>query len=278
MNSVLKTTLLLALMTGMFMGVGYLIGGQQGMMIALGLGLMMNFASYWWSDKMVLRMQGAKQLDIAAYPQVERIVRELATRDQLPMPKLFFVDTPVPNAFATGRNARHAVVAVTRGIMEILSEQELKAVLAHELGHVKNNDMLVSTVAASIGGAISYLAQMAFFFGGNDEEGGGNPIAALAAMLLAPVAAMIIQMAISRSREFMADDHSAEMGNAHELASALKKLEAFKPGLKNHHQSPNEQATAHLMFMNLFNSEGLSSLFSTHPSTKARVDRLNRPR
>lgn len=278
MTSVFKTTLLLALMTGLFMGIGHLFGGQSGMLIALAIAIVMNFGMYWFSGSMVVKMQGATPLDTKQYGNIERMVQELAQRDNLPMPRLYFVDTPVPNAFATGRNPKNAVVAVTRGITEILSDAELKAVLAHELGHVKNNDMLVSTVAASIAGAISYMAQLAFFMGGSDEEGNGNPLAMIAAMILAPIAAMIIQMAISRGREFGADEHGAKHGFGHELASALQKLEDVKPHMKNYRPSPNEEATAHLMFANMFNKQGLASLFSTHPSTKARVERLTKIR
>ena len=269
-----KTTLLLGLLTGLFVAVGYMLGGESGMVIALFFAIAMNFFTYWFSGSMVVKMQGATALDTAKYPYVEKAVRELTEKDNLPMPKLYFVDTPIPNAFATGRSPKAAVVAVTRGITEILNEKELKAVLAHELGHVKNYDMLVSTVAASIGGAVSMLAQMAMFFGGNDEDS-PNPIAAIAMMILAPIAAMIIQMAVSRGREFGADAHGAElMGSGHDLASALQKLEQIKPALQNVKPTPNQEATAHLMFTNMFNMSGFASLFSTHPSTESRVERL----
>lgn len=279
MKAFFKTTVLLAIMTGLFMGVGYLVGGQSGALIALGLAAIMNFGTYWFSDKLVLKMQGATPLDETRYPQVRDMVQQITTRDGLPMPKLYFVDTPVPNAFATGRSHSHAVVAVTAGIMDILNDRELYAVLAHEIGHVKNYDMLVSTIAATLGGAISYLAQLAFFFGGNDEDGNSNPIAALVMMILAPLAATLIQLAVSRSREFGADAHSKEItnGDGRDLASALEKLESIKPALQNHRPTPNEEATAHLMFTNMFNMQGLSSLFSTHPSTEARVARLLKP-
>lgn len=276
MRSAAKTTLLLGIMTGLFLVVGYLLGGQNGMMVALGFAAISNFAMYWWSGSLVLKMQGATPLDIARYGNIERIVQDLAARDSLPMPKLYFVDTPIPNAFATGRNPENAVVAVTRGITEILDDNELRAVLAHELGHIKNNDMLVSTLAATIGGAISTLAQMAMWFGGNDENS-PNPIAAIAMMILAPLAAMMIQMAVSRSREFGADEHSAHLlGSGDDLASALEKLDAMKPALRKYQPTPNQEATNHLMFANMFNAEGLSALFSTHPSTKARIERLKR--
>lgn len=259
---------------GLFMLVGYLLGGQSGMVMALLLGCGVNLFMYWFSGSLVVKMQGAKPLN-GNYPEVERIIADLVQRDNLPMPKLYYVDTPIPNAFATGRSPQHAVVAVTSGIMEILTESELRAVLAHELGHVKNRDMLVSTIAACMAGAISYIAQFAFMFGGRDEDGGGNPIAAIVAALLAPFAAMIIQMAISRSREFLADEHSAHtLGSGRELESALLKLESWKQSAPPIKPSPNEEVTASLMFANMFSMQGLASLFSTHPSTADRVKRL----
>jgi heat shock protein HtpX len=276
MKQIFKTTFLLALLTGLFMAVGYFIGGQQGMLIALGFAAVTNIGMYWFSDSIVLKMQSAKPIEEGQYPQVVRIVQDLATRDGLPMPKLYYVDTPIPNAFATGRSPSHAAVAVTMGIVGILTDAELKAVLAHELGHVKNRDMLVSTIAATVAGAISYLAQMAFFMGGSrDEEGNSNPLAALAMLILAPLAAVLIQMAVSRSREFLADEHSANVLNGgSDLASALMKLENFKHSVPPIEASPAEQASAHLMFANMFSANGLASLFSTHPSTEARIARL----
>lgn len=283
MKSFAKTTLLLGLLTGLFLSVGYALGGRGGAIIALLMATVMNFGMYWFSGSMVLKMQRAVPLDTTAYSYVEKAVRELTAKDNLPMPKLYFVDTPIPNAFATGRNPKHAVVAVTRGITEILNERELRAVIAHELGHVKNYDMLVSTIAAAVGGAISILAEMAFwggalFGGGNDEEG-NNWVGSLAMLILAPFAAMLIQMAVSRSREFGADAHGAELvGQGSDLASALQKLEDFKPRLAGVQPRPNDQAAAHLMFTNMFSMQGLSSLFSTHPSTEARIARLQRMR
>ncbi|MCA9339704.1 MAG: zinc metalloprotease HtpX [Candidatus Saccharibacteria bacterium] len=278
MTQILKTTLLMGGLTGLFMFVGYLFGGQSGMLMALGFASLTNIGMYWFSDSLVLKMQGAQPLN-EQYPEVRRIVTDLAQRENMPMPALYYVDTPIPNAFATGRSPRHAAVAVTSGIMEILDERELRAVLAHELGHVKNRDMLVSTIAACLAGAISYIAQFAFMFGGGDRENGGNPIAAIAAALLAPFAAMIIQMAISRSREFLADQHSAELlhdGDA--LASALMKLDSWKQQVPPIQPTPNEQALSPLMFANMFSAQGLASLFSTHPSTAARVARLKKLR
>ena len=282
MRSFVKTTLLLGILTGLFLGVGYTLGGRNGAIIALLLASAMNFGMYWFSGSMVLKMQRAVPLDVKQYPHVEAAVRELTAKDNLPMPKLYFVDTPIPNAFATGRNPKHAVVAVTRGITEILNERELRAVIAHELGHVKNYDMLVSTIAAAVGGAISILAEMAFWggslFGGNDDDG-GNPIGGIAMLILAPFAAVMIQMAVSRSREFGADEHGAHLiGQGNDLASALQKLEDFKPKMAGLQPRPNEQATAHLMFTNMFSMRGLSSLFATHPSTAARIARLQQYR
>lgn len=270
-----KTTLLMAGLVGLFMAIGYGLGGQRGALMALALASIMNVGMYWFSGSMVLKMQGAVPLDEQRFPQIRRMVQQIATKDNLPMPQLYFVDTPIPNAFATGRNPQHAVVAVTAGIVEILDDKELYAVLAHEIGHVKNYDMLVSTIAASVAGAISYLAQMAFFFGGNNEDA-PNPIAMIAMMIFAPVAATLIQLAVSRTREFGADAHSKKItdGDGRALASALQKLEDIKPQLKNYQPSPAEQSTAHLMFANMFNAEGLAGLFSTHPSTAARIERL----
>ena len=253
---------------------GYSLGGQGGMLMALGFAAASNFAMYWWSGSMVLKMQHAEPLDESRYRNVVRMVQELASKDGLPMPKLYFVDTPIPNAFATGHNKDNAVVAVTRGITEILTDNELKAVIGHELGHVKNNDMLVSTIAATLGGAISGIAQMAMFFGGGDDEN-RNPIATIAMMILAPLAAMMIQMAVSRSREYGADDHGAAlMGSGKDLASALRKLDELRPAIDNVRPTPAQESTNHLMFMNMFNAQGMGVLFSTHPATEARVERL----
>jgi heat shock protein HtpX len=279
MQQIAKTTLLLSLMTGLFLAVGFMLGGRAGAMTALLFAAVTNFGMYWFSDKVVLAMQGAKPLDEAQFPQVRRIVQELATADNLPMPKLYMVNTPIPNAFATGRSPRHAAVAVTSGIMRLLSDKELKAVLGHELGHVKNRDMLVSTIAATVAGAISFLVQMAMWsnlFGGNDDDN-NNPVAAVALIILAPLAAMLIQMAVSRSREYLADQHGAKvMGSGKDLASALQKLEDWKHDVPAEAlvPSPTQNATAHLMFANMFSAQGLSAMFSTHPSTEDRIARL----
>lgn len=282
MKQILKTTLLLGILTGMFMAIGYLMGGTGGALVGLGIAAVMNFGMYWFSGSLVLKMQRAKPLeqlpDAHTRSAITNMVRHLTERDNLPMPKLYFVDTPIPNAFATGRGPKNAVVAVTTGILDILNDNELKAVLAHELGHVKNRDMLVSTIAATLAGAISFIIEMAFWsnlFGGDEES--PNPIALIAMMILAPLAAILIQMAISRSREFLADQHGAKLvGSGKDLASALQKLEDFKRHVPPLKPSPAEQSSAHLMFANMFSMQGLAGMFSTHPSTKQRVERLER--
>jgi heat shock protein HtpX len=278
MKMIFKTTLLLGLLTGLFLGIGYAIGGTNGAAVALVLAAIMNVGTFWFSDKLVLKMQRAVPLDEKKYSFIVRTVQELAAKDSLPMPKLYFVDTPIPNAFATGRSHKHSVVAVTRGITELLSDAELRAVLAHELGHIKNRDMLVSTIAATLGGAVAFIAEMAFWggalFGGSDEDG-NNMFGSLAMMILAPLAAVLIQMAVSRSREYMADAHGAHLvGTGRDLAAALTKLEAFKPAMTRVRPTPTQDASSHLMFMNMFNARGFAGLFSTHPSTKSRVERL----
>jgi heat shock protein HtpX len=278
MKMIFKTTLLLGLHTGLFLGVGYAIGGTNGAVLALVLAAMMNVGMFWFSDNLVLKMQRAIPLDEKKYSFIVRTVEELAAKDNLPMPKLYFVDTPIPNAFATGRSHKHSVVAVTRGITELLSDSELRAVLAHELGHIKNRDMLVSTIAATLGGAVAFIAEMAFWggalFGGSDEDG-NNMFGSLAMIILAPLAAVLIQMAVSRSREYMADAHGAHLlGTGRDLAAALTKLEAFKPAMARVRPTPTQDASSHLMFMNMFNARGFAGLFSTHPSTKSRIERL----
>lgn len=280
MKQIFKTTLLLAILTGMFVGIGYWLGGPHGASIGLGFAVITNFFTYWFSGSIVLKMQGAKPIDELQDTQkretIKRTVRELAAADNLPVPKTYFVDTPIPNAFATGRNPEHAVVAVNTGILDILNDAELKAVLGHELGHVKNRDMLVSTIAATLAGAISFIANMAMFFGGGNDEEAPNPVAAILLMLLAPIAAMLIQLAISRSREYLADQHGAKLvGNGKDLASALQKLDNWKQHVPPIVPSPAEQNTAHLMFANMFSMQGLAGMFSTHPSTADRVARLN---
>jgi heat shock protein HtpX len=279
MKQIFKTTLLLGILTGIFMAVGYAIGGSHGAAIGLAFAAVTNIGTYWFSSSLVLKMQGAKPLDELNDPHaretITRVVTELAKADNLPMPALYFVDTPIPNAFATGRNPKHAVVAVNTGILDLLNDAELKAVLGHELGHVKNRDMLVSTIAATLAGAIGFIANFAFFFGGSSDDDAPNPLVMIALAILAPLAATIIQLAISRSREFLADQHGAKLvGSGKDLASALQKLDNFKHSVPPIVPSPSQQNTAHLMFTNMFTMRGVAGLFSTHPSTEARVERL----
>jgi heat shock protein HtpX len=257
------------------MAIGALIGGRAGMMFALLLAVGMNFFSYWFSDKLVLRMYNAKEVDESSAPQFYRMVRELAQRAQLPMPRVYLIEENAPNAFATGRNPQNAAVAATTGILRVLSERELRGVMAHELAHVKHRDILISTVSATMAGAISMLANFAMFFGGRDSEGRPqNPIVGLLVMLLAPLAASLIQMAISRAREFEADRGGAEIsGDPRALASALEKIHRFAQGLPLE-AAERHPETAQMMIMNPLSGGGLRGLFSTHPSTEERVQRL----
>ena len=276
MANTLKTTLFLGLLTGLFVAVGGLLGGQSGMVMAFGLALVMNFVSYWFSDKIVLKMYGAKPLSEGEAPGIYRIVRGLATRAGIPMPKLYLLPSPAPNAFATGRNPQHAAVAVTEGILRIMDETELEGVLAHELSHVLNRDVLISTVAATIAGAISMLANIAqwgMVFGGSrdDEDRGMNPIALILTIILAPLAAMLIQMWISRTREFAADAGGARIaGNPYGLVEALKKIDAISKRVP----MDANPATAHMFIIKPFSGAGLMSLFSSHPPTEARIRAL----
>lgn len=270
-----KTAILMAGITALFGVVGAAVGGQQGMILALGFALVSNFFSYWFSDKMVLRMYNAQQVDETSAPQLYQMVRDLAGRAQMPMPKVYLIDEEAPNAFATGRNPNHAAVAATTGTLRLLSARELRGVMAHELAHVRNRDILISTVAATMAGAISAVANFAVFFGGRDSEGRPtNAIAAIAVSLLAPFAAMIIQMAISRSREFEADRMGAEIsGDPRALASALDKIHRYAQGLPLGPAEAHPE-TAQMMIMNPLAGGGLRGLFSTHPSTEERVRRL----
>ena len=270
----MKTLILLAVLTALFLWVGQLLGGQRGMMIALIFAVGMNFVSYWFSDKIVLKMYGAQPVTEAEAPELFAIVRDLSQRAQIPMPKVYVIPEEAPNAFATGRDPDHAAVAATQGLLRLMSRDEVTGVIAHELGHVKHRDTLIMTVAATLAGALSQLANFALFFGGGRREDGegGHPLAGLIGVLVAPFAAMLIQMAISRSREFLADEASAELtGNPMALANALRKLEGWKAEVPMHHGSP---ATAHLFIVNPFTAGGIASLFSTHPSTQQRVARL----
>ncbi len=270
----IRTTLLLASLTGLMLLIGGALGGRGGMAIALLFSLVMNMGSYWYSDKIVLRMYHAREVTPAESPELYGIVRGLVDRAKMPMPKVYIVDTPMPNAFATGRNPDHAAVAVTTGIMRILDRDELEGVVAHELSHVRNRDTLISSVAATIAGVITFVANMAqwsLIFGGNDDDG-GNIVGVLAMAILAPIAAMIIQMAISRSREFGADAGGAELsGHPMALASALSKLE-MASGRAPADVNPS---TAHMFIVNPLKGKKLASLFSTHPSTEERIARLS---
>ena len=277
MNQI-KTLILLATLTALLLFVGQALAGRGGFMIALMFAGVMNFAAYWWSDKIVLRMYGAQEIDQSQAPDLFALVRGLAQRAQIPMPRVYMIPQETPNAFATGRNPQHAAVAVTEGIMRLLDRDELAAVLAHELGHVQNRDTLIMTVAATLAGALSHLANMAMWgamLGGGssrDEEGSSNPLGGLLGIILAPLAATLIQMAISRSREFAADEHGARLsGDPLALASALRKIESWSQRIPMTAGSP---ATAHLFIINPFSGGGLVRLFSTHPPTEERVARL----
>ncbi|TNE38597.1 MAG: zinc metalloprotease HtpX [Alphaproteobacteria bacterium] len=268
-----KTGLLIAAITALFLGVGFLIGGTSGMMIALVIAVLMNGFAYWNSDKMVLRMYGAREVDASEAPELVGIVRDLATKAGLPMPRVYIMDNPQPNAFATGRNPENAAVAVTRGILRLLDREELTGVLAHELAHIRNRDTLTMTVTATIAGAISMLANFAFFFGGNRNNNGGF-IGMLAIMILAPLGAMLVQMAISRTREYSADHTGGEIcGNPEWLARALKKLERGAAEIENHAAERNP-ASASLFIVNPLHGQRADNLFSTHPATGNRIARL----
>ena len=279
MNS-FKTFILLAGLTFLFMFIGYSFSGQNGMFIALIFAGVMNFVSYWFSDKIVLAMYGAKEIKENDMPKAFSIVRRLTQKDNLPMPKLYIINSPAPNAFATGRNPEHAAVALTQSIVGLLNDDELEGVIAHELSHVKHRDIFVATIAATIAGAIFMLARMAQFaaiFGGgsrDSENRNGGAIGAIAIAILAPMAAMIIQMAISRSREYMADDAGARLsGKPLALASALRKL---SEGVKRAPDQSGSPATAHMFIVNPLKGKSLMSLFSTHPSTEDRIIKLEK--
>ncbi|UZG44801.1 zinc metalloprotease HtpX [Caldimonas thermodepolymerans] len=275
MFNMLKTAVLMAAITGLFMAIGSLLGGQQGMVIALVIALGMNFFSYWFSDKLVLKMYNAREVDETTAPQFYGMVRELAQRANLPMPRVYLINEDAPNAFATGRNPQNAAVAATTGLMRILTERELRGVMAHELAHVKHRDILISTISATMAGAISMLANFAMFFGGRDSEGRPvNPVVSILVMILAPLAASLIQMAISRAREFEADRGGAEIcGDPQALASALDKIQRYARGIPLE-AAERHPETAQMMIMNPLSGGGLSGLFSTHPSTEERIARL----
>ena len=268
----MKTGLLMAAIVALFGAVGALLGGSQGMLIALIIGAGINFWAYWFSDSMVLKLYRAREVDEGTAPQLYHTVRELAQSAGLPMPRVYLIDEAQPNAFATGRNPEHAAVAATTGILQLLNPRELRAVLGHELTHVKHRDILTSTITASIAGAISTLAQFGIFFGGRDDN--RNPILALLVLILAPIAAMLIQLAISRAREYEADRGGAEIsGDPRALADALAKIERYAKGLPLE-TAETHPATAQMMIINPLSGGGISGLFATHPPTEERIRRL----
>lgn len=278
MAYMLRTAVLLGLLTGILLFIGHLIGGQTGVVIAFLIAAVMNFVSYWFSDKIVLSMYGAKEISYEEAPWLHKMVEDLARRAEIPKPKIYLVPMEQPNAFATGRGPGHAVVAVTRGILDILDEEELRGVLAHELAHIKNRDVLVASIAATIAGAISMIVnwlQFALIFGWGRDEENNNPLSLVGSLLLiivTPIIAAIIQMAISRSREYLADETGAYIcGCPLALAKALEKIHNYVTQVPP--QKVNE-GTAHLFIENPLKGEGLMELFSTHPSTEKRIARL----
>lgn len=275
MTSMLKTGLLMAGLTFLFMVAGQALGGQSGMMIALIFALAMNFFSYWFSDKVALKMSGAKEVSPSQAPQLHQMVTGLSSRAGIPKPRVYVIQQNTPNAFATGRNPANSAVAVTTGLMQILNNSELEGVIAHELGHIKNRDILISSIAATMAGAISYMATMAqwaMIFGGrSDDDEGGGIIGAIAMMIIAPLAAGLIQMAISRSREFQADATGAAIcGNPQSLASALQQLE----NLNRRQPMDVNPATAQMYIVNPLSGSQIAKLFSTHPPIQERISRL----
>ena len=274
----LKSLFLLAFLSAILVWVGGMIGGKNGALVALVLAGVMNFASYWWSDKIVLRMYKASEVGRDDAPQLYSDVEELAQIAGLPMPRVYIIPEQAPNAFATGRDPHHSAVAVTQGITRLLNRNELKGVIAHELAHIKNRDILIGSVAATIAGAISYLAYMAQFaaiFGGGGRRGGGGMLGLLAMAIIAPMAAMIVRMAISRTREFGADKTGAEIcGNPLYLADALRKLQAGAARIPLQVSEQAAESTAHMMIVSPMIGGGFAKLFSTHPPTEERVARL----
>ena len=271
----LKTAVLMAAIVALFGVIGAALGGQSGMLLALGFALLMNLGAYWFSDKLVLRMYNAQQVDASTAPELFNMVKELADKASIPMPRVYIIDDQAPNAFATGRNPANAAVAATTGIMRLLSAREMRGVMAHELAHVAHRDILIATISATMAGAISALANFAMLFGGRDSEGRpSNPIASIAVMLLAPIAASLIQMAISRAREFEADRGGAEIsGDPLALASALEKIDHFARGVP-FEAAERHPETAQMMIMNPLSARGVAGLFSTHPATEDRIARL----
>jgi len=269
-----KTGILLAGITALFLAVGFMLGGEGGLLIALVVALGANAFAYWNSDKMVLRMYGAKQVDARTAPALYRAVEQLARRAELPMPKVYIIDNPQPNAFATGRNPDNAAVAATTGLLNSLSQEEIAGVMAHELAHVKNRDTLIMTITATLAGALSMLATFAMFFGGRGRNSPLGPLGAVLIAILAPMAAMLVQMAISRTREYQADRLGAEIcGRPLWLASALEKLERGAHRIDND-AAENNPATAHMFIVNPLHARSVDNLFSTHPNMQNRIQRL----
>jgi len=273
----IKTVLLLGALSAIILVIGGFFGGASGMTIALVIALAMNFFSYFYSHKIVLAMYKAQPVSKSKAPEIHKMVEDISKKAGIPKPKVYAIPSETPNAFATGRNPNNAVVAVTAGITKLLSKEELKSVLAHEIGHIKNRDILVATIAATLASVITYLAMMArfavFFGGGRDERGGGNALQLIALAILAPLAAMLIQFAISRSREFMADETSARLTNdSKHMISALKKIDS---AAKHIPLRMGNQSTASLFIINPFSGKGFISLFSTHPATELRIKKLN---
>ena len=271
----LKTSMLMASIVALFALIGSLLGGQSGMLIALTFALVMNLGAYWFSDKLVLRMYNAREVNASTAPELYTMVEHLARYANLPMPKVYIIEEDSPNAFATGRNPENAAVAATTGLLRLLTARETRGVMAHELAHVMHRDILISTISATMAGAISALANFALFFGGRDGEGRAvNPVVGILIMILAPLAASLIQMAISRAREFEADRAGAEMSQDPEaLASALQKIDHYAQGMA-FPAAERHPETAQMMIMNPLSGRGIAGLFSTHPSTQERVMRL----
>lgn len=277
MSNQIKTGLLLALLTALILIFGSVLGGNAGLVIAFVLAIGMNVGSYWLSDKLVLKLYRANQVTPDQAPSLHQAVEELAQKAGIPKPKVFIIPEESPNAFATGRNPNHGVVAVTEGIMKLISFEELKGVLAHELSHIKNRDILIQTIAATLAGVIMYVSSMirwmAIFGLGGEDEGEGNPIIAIALSIIAPIAALLVQMAISRTREFLADQTGAEIsGSPRQLAGALEKMDAYSRRVPFRH---GNAASAHMFIVNPFSGRNLIKLFSTHPPVQERIERLN---
>lgn len=275
--NLVRTAMLLAFMTALFMAVGYMIGGQSGMMIALVVAAAMNFFSYWNSDRMVLSNYHAQEVDAQSAPEFHEMIRQLSANAGLPMPRVYLYDSPQPNAFATGRNPQNAAVAASTGLLNMLTPEEVAGVMAHELAHVQNRDTLTMTITATLAGAISMLGNFAFMFSGNRDSNNNNPlggIGVLVAMIVAPFAAMLVQMAISRTREYSADRRSAEIcGNPLWLASALAKISGYVQQIPNEDAERNP-ATAHMFIINPLSGQRMDNLFSTHPDTGNRIAAL----